>query len=160
MRSRTRQDFISAAGNLCRRLGFPRSVGQIYGLLFFSAQPLSLDEIAEQLEISKASASTGARQLVNWGAIQQVWVPGDRRDFFRLASDPANMLIEVYREFLKPRLRGAGKRLAAMMEGLQEDLAEGGLSEHEFDVCRQRLEHLSKLQSKLQSAAPLIERLL
>ena len=160
LRSRTRQDFISTVGNLCRRLGFPRSVGQIYGLLFFSARPLSLDEIAAQLEISKASTSMGARQLVAWGAIRQIWIPGDRRDYFQLASDPATMLLELYREFLKPRLGVAGKRLTEMMDGLHEDLTGGFLSEEEFDICRKRLEHLAKIQSKLQSAAPILERLL
>jgi len=128
--------------------------------VFFSARPLALDEIAEQIEISKASASTGARQLTHWGAIRQVWVPGDRRDFFQLAADPDNLLIEIYREFLKPRLGLAAERLNEMQATLQADLAGGALSQQEFNVCRERLERLSQLQSKLQSAAPLIERLL
>jgi DNA-binding transcriptional regulator GbsR (MarR family) len=129
-------------------------------LLFFSACPLSLDEIADQIEISKASASTGARQLVHWGAIRQVWVPGDRRDFFQLAADPATLLMEMYREFLQPRLGIAADRLRELNETLQEDLAGGALSQQEFDVCRERLDRLSQLQSKLQSASPLIQGIL
>ena len=70
------------------------------------------------------------------------------------------MLLELYREFLKPRLGVAGKRLAEMMDGLQQDLTGGFLSEEEFEICRKRLEHLAKIQSKLQSAAPILERLI
>ena len=33
-------------------LGMPRSVGEIYGLLYFSEQPLSMDKITTRLEIS------------------------------------------------------------------------------------------------------------
>ena len=102
--SRTRLEFIETAGNICRRLGLPRSLGQIYGLLFFSAKPLSLDDIVQRLGISKASASTGTRQLAAWGAVRQVWVQGERRDFFEVVPDLGGMVRSVYRDFFKPRL--------------------------------------------------------
>ena len=34
-------------------LGLPKSVGEIYGALFISKTPLSLDDLVEQLEIVK-----------------------------------------------------------------------------------------------------------
>ena len=71
---------VEVTARLCQRLGLPRSSGQIFGLLYLSTQALSLDEIAEALEISKASVSTGTRQLLGWHAIRQVWKPGDRKD--------------------------------------------------------------------------------
>ena len=37
-------------------MGFPRSVGEIYGLLYFSQQPLSMDKIMDKLRISLGSA--------------------------------------------------------------------------------------------------------
>lgn len=51
-------------------LGVPRSVGQIYGLLFASATPLSFSDIVERLEISKGSASQGLQLLRTLGAIK------------------------------------------------------------------------------------------
>ena len=82
--SKTRLDMIEAGGRVCQLLGVPRSTGQIYGLLYLSPKPLSLDDIAEALRISKASASTGTRQLLAWRAIHQVWVHGERRDHFEI----------------------------------------------------------------------------
>ena len=38
-------------------MGLPRSVGEIYGLLYFSPSPLSMDQIRTKLEISVGSAS-------------------------------------------------------------------------------------------------------
>ena len=35
-------------------IGLPRSIGEIYGLLFY-AQALSFDELVERLQISKGS---------------------------------------------------------------------------------------------------------
>ena len=76
--SRARREMVEASGRLFQLLGLPRSTGQIYGLLYMSARPLSLDDICELLSISKGSASTGTRHLASWAAIRQVWVQGNR----------------------------------------------------------------------------------
>ena len=47
----------------------PKSVGQIYGLLFASPEPLSFSDIVERLDISKGSASQGLQLLRALGAI-------------------------------------------------------------------------------------------
>ena len=43
--------------------GLPRIAGRMLGLLMVSAEPRSLDELAEELQASKTSASTNARLL-------------------------------------------------------------------------------------------------
>jgi hypothetical protein len=50
-------------------LGLPRSIGQIYGLLYASPLPLSFSDIVERLDISKGSASQGLQLLRTLGAI-------------------------------------------------------------------------------------------
>lgn len=160
IRSRTRLQFIETAGNLCRRLGLPRSLGQIYGLLFFSAKPLSLDDIVQRLGISKASASTGTRQLAAWGAVHQVWVPGERRDFFEVVPDLGGIVRGIYRDFFKPRLVISQKRFSDLSTNLETDVAEGLITREEGQLYNQRLKSLNRLQRKLEAAAPLIERFL
>ena len=128
--------------------------------MFFSTGPLALEEIADQLAISKASASTGARQLLNWGAIRQVWGPGDRRDFFELADNPSGLLRQAYLQFVKPRLTGSQKRIEAMTAGMQREFAEGLMTPEAYEVCSARLARLREFHDRLQSAAPLIEQFL
>lgn len=91
LRSKTRREIIEAGGRLCQLLGLPRSTGQIYGLLYLSAKPLSLDDMVDLLGISKASASCGTRQLASLCAIRPVWMPGDRRDYFQSVADLAHL---------------------------------------------------------------------
>src|SRR5664279_941808 len=50
--------------------GVPKSVGQIYGLLYASPEPLSFSDIVERLDISKGSASQGLQLLRSLGAIR------------------------------------------------------------------------------------------
>jgi HTH-type transcriptional regulator, glycine betaine synthesis regulator len=51
--------------------GVPRSVGQIYGVLYASPAPLSFSDIVERLDISKGSASQGLQLLRSLGAINE-----------------------------------------------------------------------------------------
>lgn len=160
IRSRGQLKFIETAGNMCRRLGLPRSLGQIYGLLFLSAKPLSLDDIVRLLGISKASASTGTRQLAAWGAIRQVWIPGERRDYFEVVPDLVSILRTIYLDFLKPRIAISQRRFDDLTACLKQDVEDGVMTREESQICIERLESLNRLQRKLQAAAPLIEKLL
>jgi DNA-binding transcriptional regulator GbsR (MarR family) len=67
--------------------GQPPIAGRIFGLLLLSDEALSLDELAEDLGVSKASASTNARLLAQVGVVEQVRRPGSRRDYYRMAPD-------------------------------------------------------------------------
>lgn len=134
-------------------------MGQIYGLLFLSAQPLALEEIAELLGISKASVSTGTRQLTSWGAIRQVWVPGSRKDHFEALPEIGALLRNAYREVFKPRIDAAQKHADGVLLTLRADYEVGALTKEEFDVCRSRMQALTRFQKGLQSFAPLLDKL-
>jgi len=151
---------VEASGTLFQLLGLPRSTGQIYGLLYMSARPLTLDDLVEMLSISKGSASMGSRHLAAWGAIRQVWVPGDRRDHFQAVGDLAQIVRASYQEFVKPKLDSSEKRLASVVDGLEKDLRNGTLSPEEHKFCSDRVRSLLRFQKKVQSIGPLAEKLL
>lgn len=71
---RARQEFaeecVELFAEVVQLLGVPRSVGQIYGLLYASPEPLSFSDIVEQLDISKGSVSQGLQFLRSLGAIR------------------------------------------------------------------------------------------
>ena len=158
--SKTRLDMIEAGGRLCQLLGVPRSTGQIYGLLFLSPKALALDDIADLLGISKASASTGTRQLLTWRAIRQVWVHGERRDHFEIEPDLGNLLRASYADFVKPRLNSSCKRVERMAQLLEEELEDGAITRGEYKLCSERLKNFLKVQKKLQALVPLAEKFL
>ena len=80
-----RDTFIQGAGNVSSALlGMVNRVGgQIYALLFLNDDPLSLDEIAEQLHISKSNISINIRLLEDMVLVKKVWVKGSRKDYYR-----------------------------------------------------------------------------
>jgi DNA-binding transcriptional regulator GbsR (MarR family) len=141
-------------------IGLPRSTGQIYGLLYLSLKPLSLDDIVALLGISKASASTGTRHLTSLRIIRQVWVPGERRDYYEAEPDVGALLRAGYSEFVKPRLQSSNKRLQQMTASLEEDLARGVITQEDYDLCSGRLQNFFQVHGKLQTLVPLAEQLL
>jgi len=151
---------VEAGGRLCQLLGLPRSTGQIFGLLYLSPKALSLDEIARLLSISKASASTGTRQLAAWQAIRQVWIPGDRRDHFECVADLRELLKAAYLGFFQPRVGKAESRLSNLLETLEHDHSSGELTTEEYELAKARLKGISALQSRLRKVLPLAERFL
>ena len=67
--------------------GYPRIAGRIYGLLLLSGEGLSLDDLATELGVSKASVSTNARLLEQRNIVERYHLPSDRRDYYRVYHD-------------------------------------------------------------------------
>lgn len=62
-------------------------MGRIIALLIISKKPQSLDEIADKLEMSKGPISQICRRLKDRNLIEKVWVPGDRKDYYKAVDD-------------------------------------------------------------------------
>jgi DNA-binding transcriptional regulator GbsR (MarR family) len=62
-------------------------MGRIVALLIISKEPQSLDDIAESLEMSKGPISQICRRLKDRNLIEKVWVPGDRKDYYKATTD-------------------------------------------------------------------------
>jgi DNA-binding transcriptional regulator GbsR (MarR family) len=68
-------------------LGQPRSVAEIYGLLFMSEKPVTMDTLIERLEISKGSVSQGLKYLQDLGAVRTVYVAADRKTYYEAIAE-------------------------------------------------------------------------
>ena len=69
--------------------------GRIFAVLFLEDRPLSLDEIAEALQLSKSNISINIRGLVEWHLVRRVTVPNSRRDHYEAASDFWRVMQEI-----------------------------------------------------------------
>ena len=81
------REFVERMATVLEQEGLPRIGGRVFGLLMISEHDLSLDEISEALQVSKASASINTRMLEQRGSIEKVSHRGDRRDFYRIVPD-------------------------------------------------------------------------
>lgn len=80
-------EFIERLGLAAEADGLPRIAGRLIGLLMLQDEPLSFEEIARRLKVSRASVSSNSRLLEARGMIERLTLPGDRRDYFRIGDD-------------------------------------------------------------------------
>jgi HTH-type transcriptional regulator, glycine betaine synthesis regulator len=99
---------------MAQTLGAPRSLGEIYGLLFATAHPLSFQDIHDRLQLSKGSVSQGLRFLRTVGAIQPVSVEGDRREYFEPVVELRALVGGFLKERINPQLAEWGVRAKAL----------------------------------------------
>lgn len=81
------QEFVLHFGEMGSRWGINRTVGQIYAVLFLSAEPLNAEQIVERLGCSRSNVSTGLKELQAWNLVRLKHLPDDRRDYFTTPSD-------------------------------------------------------------------------
>lgn len=82
-----RDILISAIAQTMVIYGVTPSVGRIYGVLYFADNPLNLDEIKDQVAMSKGSVSTGLRDLLDTEMVIKVWKKGNRKDHYIAEKD-------------------------------------------------------------------------
>lgn len=88
---------LDGLGQLADYFGFSKVMGQLYGTLLLNDGPLSLDDIMQRLNISKANVSMNIRSLELLGFVRQVWVRGGngRRKYYEAETDFWKILTNV-----------------------------------------------------------------
>jgi len=89
---------VQTWGQLSAQWGINRTMGQIHALLMISPEPLTADQIIEELAISRGNVSMNLRNLVEWGVVYKVHVPGDRKEYFSSEKDAWKMALQIARE--------------------------------------------------------------
>ncbi len=84
---KARDRFIDSMAKNMSLYGITHSVGRLYGLLYFSEKPMTLDEMKDELGMSKTSMSTAVRQLQELNMVEKVWKKGERKDLYQAADD-------------------------------------------------------------------------
>ena len=95
---RVRERFILHWGEMGSLWGINRTMAQIHALLFISPEPLSANEIMDELQISRGNVSMGLRELIAWGIVNRVHVKGERREFYTTEKDVWKMFRIIARE--------------------------------------------------------------
>lgn len=113
-----RNDLINTIGEKAEKFGFSRIAGQLEGLLLFSRQPMSLDEMAERLEVSKGSVSTNIRLLERWKVVKKAYHRGARKNFYEIRGS----IWEIETEIMSTIVKDEVERVKRIMSNSENDL--------------------------------------
>jgi len=146
---------VSFFEEVVQLFGVPKSVGQIYGLLYASPGPLGFPDIVERLEISKGSVSQGLQLLRSLGAILEVESKnGDGRGTL---YEPELSLRQLVAGILRERIAPMAAPSADRLRRLQQ-LAEQAPENTKFYLGRAK--QLGTWRKRFTTVLPLLTALL
>lgn len=92
------QGFIEGMSRIGEFWGFPRAMGAVYGAIYLSPEPMTLDDLVERISISKGAASTHVRSLERLKMIHKHVRVGDRKDYYDAETDLWSIVKSIMRE--------------------------------------------------------------
>ena len=111
-----KQQFILNWGVLGTQWGINRTMAQIHALLLVSVEPMSADEIMAELKISRGNTNMNVRELMDWGIVEKILKPGERKEFFIAEKD----IWVVAMRIIKERKRREVEPVLVVLEQLKE----------------------------------------
>ena len=99
-----KQQFISSWGAFGTHWGINRTMAQIHALLLISPDPATQDDVMEELDISRGNTNMNIRELINWGLIERVLIPGERKEYFTAEKDIWKVVKQIVKERKKREL--------------------------------------------------------
>jgi DNA-binding transcriptional regulator GbsR (MarR family) len=93
-----KQKFIQAWGTMGSNWGINKAMAQIHALLLLATQPLSAEDIMDQLQMSRGNVNMNLRALMDWGIVRKEHKVGERKEFFSTGKDVWELAKQVSRE--------------------------------------------------------------
>ncbi|RZS99918.1 GbsR/MarR family transcriptional regulator [Aquimarina brevivitae] len=90
--------FITTWGSLGSLWGINKAMAQIHALLLISPDPLSMEDIMEELHISRGNTSMNLRQLIDWGIVFKENKIGERKEYFTSEKDVQELARQIAKE--------------------------------------------------------------
>lgn len=134
-----KQQFISSWGAFGTHWGINRTMAQIHALLLVSPDPLTQDDVMEELNVSRGNVNMNIRELINWGLVERVILTGERREHFSAEKD----IWKVVKQIVKERKK---RELEPMLQLLDKlEAVEGDRKDKEIKAFLDTVSSIKKL---------------
>ncbi len=74
--------FIQAWGTLGSNWGINKAMAQIHAVLLVATEPLSTEDIMQELQMSRGNVNMNLRALMDWGIVKKDLKVGERKEYF------------------------------------------------------------------------------
>jgi len=143
-----RENFIQGMSRISLFWGFPRAMGALFGAIYLSPEPISLDVLVEQSGVTKGAVSTNVRQLERLGMVHKHIRIGDRKNYYTAETDFWKIIKGILREREKQEFDTALKTVGLSLEMAQSS----EISPEEAELAafyQQRLGNIQRFFHKL-----------
>lgn len=146
------QKFQSIWGAIGTSWGVNRTMVQIHALLLVAENPLSTEDIMEELCISRGNANVNIRALIDWGLVYRQIKSGERREFFSAEKD----ITKVFRVIVRERRKRELEPMISALRELKESTAQN--SDTQGTTFAQMINDIENFASKVDSVLSIVEK--
>jgi len=111
-----KQQFISSWGAFGTHWGINRTMAQIHALLLVSPDAMTQDDIMKELDISRGNTNMNIRELINWGLVERILLPGERKEYFSAEKN----IWKVVKQIVKERKKRELEPMLQLLDKLEE----------------------------------------
>jgi DNA-binding transcriptional regulator GbsR (MarR family) len=138
---KSRRRVVDSIGNNMDLYGVTTSIGHLYGMMYFHDGPVTLDDMGEEMGMSKTSMSTGMRTLVDLKMISKIWGKGSRKDLYEAEEDWHQAFADYFsikwRKSMEMNINALNKSIAEMRKLREQNLDNAPLvAQADFDISK------------------------
>ncbi|MGY4690831.1 choline uptake/conversion transcriptional regulator CudC [Salibacterium sp. K-3] len=140
-------EVIDAIAETMDLYGITPSIGRLYATMYFKHEPMTLDEMKDELGMTKPSMSTAVRSLQDIQIVRKTWQKGSRKDHFMAEKDFFNYFTRFFGIKWK---READMNLSAIHEAqaeLRDVINDENIDEQMRVRAKKDLEQLNDYQT-------------
>jgi DNA-binding transcriptional regulator GbsR (MarR family) len=153
--SKIKKEFTQGLSQISRFWGFPKGMGAIFGVLYLSSTPLSLDELVHETGLTKGAISTEIRALARMGLVHRSSKLGDRKDYYEAESN----FYAAIRSILKERQNSEFDRAVRSVRGTLEMLEANWVEDDEWNFVYERVKALQEFFDAIDSLTKAVVKL-
>lgn len=153
--TKIKKDFTRGLSEISRFWGFPKGMGAIFGVLYLSPTPLSLDEIVQETGLTKGAVSTEIRALARMGLVHRSPRLGDRKDYYEAEAD----FYAAIRSILKERQNTEFDRAIRSVKETLQVMDKNWVEDEEWQFVYERVQALQSFFDAIDSLAKAVIRL-
>lgn len=107
---------VSAWGQMGSAWGISRTMAEVHALLFITGSDMCADDVMDRLQISRGNVSMSLRALLEWGVIERLIVPGERKEYYRALDD----VWAMFRAIIRQRMQREVAPVLAMLYEIRD----------------------------------------
>lgn len=152
---RIKKDFSEGLSQISRFWGFPKGMGAIFGVLYLSPAPLSLDEIVQETGLTKGAVSTEVRALARMGLVHRSTRLGDRKDYYEAEDD----FYAAIKSLLRERQNSEFDRAVRSVRDTLTTMEDNWVESEEWTFVYERVQALQDFFDAIDSLSRAVIRL-
>ncbi|PTX64280.1 DNA-binding transcriptional regulator GbsR (MarR family) [Melghirimyces profundicolus] len=87
---------IEQIGNNMKIYGVSQTTGRVMATIYYHQKPMTLDELSEEMGMTKMSMSNAVRELMDLGVAEKIHVKGSRKDHYVIEQDYYQFFIDLF----------------------------------------------------------------